>query len=142
MGHGATGHACACAVVAIRRRVAHIQQHEATPDTHLTTVYNRTTWYTVRSAYITKVLRAATTLMGTQVGFTPEGVSARSMRAGGAMALLMARVDTDTIRLVSRCRSNVILRYLHTTAQTFTEGLALCMVQHGDYELIPPAHGD
>ena len=25
---------------------------------------------------------------------------------------------------------------------TFTEGLASCMVQHGDYALIPPAHGD
>ena len=57
------------------------------------------------------------------------------MRAGGAMALLMARVDTDTIRLVVRCRSNLMLRYLHTTAQTFTEGLASRMVQHRDYAL-------
>ena len=80
--------------------------------------------------------------MGPQVGFTPEDVSAQSMRAGGAMALLMAPVDTDTIRLVGRWHSDVILRYLHTTVKTFTEGLALRMVQHGDYALIPPAHGD
>ena len=64
------------------------------------------------------------------------------MRAGGAMALLTAHVDTDTIRLVGRWRSNVMLRYLHTTAQTFTAGLASRMVQHRDYALIPPAHGD
>ena len=38
--------------------------------------------------------------MGTKVGFTPEDVSARSMQAGGAMALLMAPVDMDTIRFV------------------------------------------
>ena len=80
--------------------------------------------------------------MGIQVGFTPEDVSARLMRAGGAMALLMACVETDTIRLVGRWRSDVMLRYLHLTAKTFTEGLASQMVQHGDYALIRPAHGD
>ena len=80
--------------------------------------------------------------MGPQVGFTPEDVSAQLMRAGGAMALLMACVDTETIRLVGRWRSNIILCYLHMTAHTFMEGLALRMFQHEDYVLIPPAHGD
>ena len=64
------------------------------------------------------------------------------MRSDGAMDLLMAHVDTDMIRLVGRWRSDVMLRYLHTTEKTFTEGLASRMVQHGDYALIPPAHGD
>ena len=64
------------------------------------------------------------------------------MRDGGAMALLMARVNTDKIRLVGRWRSDVLLRYLHTMTQTFTDGLPSRMVQHRDYVLIPPAHGD
>ena len=64
------------------------------------------------------------------------------MRAGGAMALLVVQVDTDTIRLVGRWLSDIMLRYLHTTAQTFTEGIASRMVQHGYYALIPPAQGD
>ena len=88
----------------------HLRQHGATPDTHLAAVFNGAAWSTVRSAKITTALRAATTTMGPQVGFTPEDVSARSMRAGSAMALLMARVDTDTIRLVGRWRSDVMLR--------------------------------
>ena len=46
--------------------------------------------------------------MGPQVGFTPEDVRSRLMRAGGAMALLMACVDTDTIRIRGRWRSDVI----------------------------------
>ena len=142
IGHGKTGHPRACAVASIRRRVAHLRQHVATPDTHLAAVFNGTTWSTVCSAEITAALRAATTLMRPQVGFTPEDVGARSMRAGGAMDLLMTRFDTDTIRLVGRWRSNVILCYLHTTAQTFTEGLTLHMVQHGGYALVPHAHGD
>ena len=129
-------------MAAIRRRVAHLRQHGATPDTHLVTVFNGATWSTVCSVEITAALRAATTRIGPQVGFTPEDVSAQSMRASGAMALIMTCVDTDTIRLVGRWRSNVMLRYLHTTTQTFTEGLASRMVQHRDYALIPPAHGD
>ena len=64
------------------------------------------------------------------------------MRASGAMALLMARVDTYKIRLVGRWRSNIMLRYLHMTEQTFMEGLASRMVQHRGYALIPPPHGD
>ena len=58
------------------------------------------------------------------------------------MALLMALVDLDTIRLVGRWRSNAMLHYLHTTAKTFTEGLVTRMAQHNDYVLTPPAHGD
>ena len=54
----------------------------------------------------------------------------------------MARVNTDMIHLEGRWRSDVMLRYLHTTANTFTEGLALLMVQYRDYALILPAHGD
>ena len=128
-------------MAAIRRRVAHLRQHGATPDTHLAAVFNGTTWSTVRSAEITAALRTATTLVGPQVGFTPEDVNARSMWDEGAMALLMARVDTDTILLVGMWRINVMLSYLHTMAQTFTEGLTSRMVQHRDYALIPPAHG-
>ena len=80
--------------------------------------------------------------MGPQVVFTPEDVSAQSMRAGGSTALLVARVDIDMIRLMGRWRSNIMLRYLDTTAQTFTEGLTSRMVQHRNYALIPPAHWD
>ena len=63
------------------------------------------------------------------------------MWASGAIALLMARVNIDTIRLVGRWSIDAILYYLHTTAQTFTAGLAARMIQHGDYALTPLAHG-
>ena len=56
------------------------------------------------------------------------------------MALLMARVDPYTIRLVGRWRSDTILRYLDTTAMSFTEGLSAKMFEHGAYTLILPTH--
>ena len=56
------------------------------------------------------------------------------------MALLMNRVNLDMIRLVDRCHINTMLGYLRPTAQMFTSGITACMVQHGDYALIPTVH--
>ena len=56
------------------------------------------------------------------------------------MALLTARVDPDTICLVGRWQSDTMLRYLHTTSKSSTDGLAVCLFQYGNYMLIPPAH--
>ena len=124
-------------VAAIRRRVAHLQQHGAP----LASVFNGKIFPTVYSAEITSALRAATTIIGPQEGFTPDDVSARSMQAGVTMDLLMSCVEIDTIRPMGRWRSNAMLRYLHTTSQTLTEGLAARMFHHGSYTFIPPAQG-
>ena len=69
---------------------------------HLAAVFKGNKWSTIRSAEITAALCADTTIIGTQVGFTSDDDSAGSMRGSGAMALLMACVDTDTICLVGR----------------------------------------
>ena len=76
-------------MAAIRRRVEHLQHHSAPPDTYLAAFFKGDNWSTVRSAEITAALYAATTIIGPQVGFTPDDASARSMRNGGTMALLM-----------------------------------------------------
>ena len=107
---------------------------------HLAAVFKGDNLSTIRSAEITAALCAATTIIRPQVGFTSDDVSTRLMRAGGGMDLFMACINIDTIRLVGRCHSNTMLRYLHTTAQTFAEGLAERMIQHGDYMFIPPTH--
>ena len=74
------------------------------------------------------------------IGFAEAEFSARSLRAGGGMTLLMARVDPDTTRLVGRWRSDTMIRYLYTTANSFTKGLLAKIFEHGAYTLIPPAH--
>ena len=62
------------------------------------------------------------------------------MHAGEAMALLLSRVNKYTIRMVGWWNIGFIICYLHTSAHIFTEGMAAHMVQHGDYDIIPPAH--
>ena len=62
------------------------------------------------------------------------------MRMGGEMVPLISRVDTYTIHLVARWRSDIRIHYLHTSTQNFKVGLEPRMVQHQDYELVPPTH--
>ena len=47
-------------------------------------------------------IRAILQSAGPSIGFTEAEISAHSLRAGRVVALLMARVDPDTIRLVGR----------------------------------------
>jgi hypothetical protein len=69
--------------------------------------------------------------------FAPSDVSARSTRAGGAMALLCAGVDTDRIRLIGRWRSNELFRYLHVQAQPVMTGISVAMVRGALFWLAP-----
>lgn len=78
----------------------------------------------------------AVRFLGFGLGFTAEEVSARSLRAGGAMALLVAEVDTDVIRLLGRWRSDEMFRYLHLTAEPIMRNFAHRML-HADYTISP-----
>jgi hypothetical protein len=53
------------------------------------------------------------------------------------MALLLAHVDTDIIRLIGRWRSDEMLRYLHLQAQPIMRNFASLMLHGGDYTLLP-----
>ena len=53
---------------------------------------------------------------GPLVNIQPSDISAHSLRAGGATALLRAKVDPTEIQLVGRWRSWAMIRYLHKTA--------------------------
>ncbi|EJK56394.1 hypothetical protein THAOC_23722 [Thalassiosira oceanica] len=52
-----------------------------------------------------------------KVHLTPADVSARSLRASGAMAMLCDGLDTDHIKLFGRWRSDELLTYLHVQAE-------------------------
>ena len=63
----------------------------------------------------------------------------RSLRAGGAMAMLCGKVDSDIIRLVGRWRSDAMFRYLHAQAIPIISPLAPTMLQNGAFSLMPNA---
>ena len=70
-------------------------------------------------------------------GIPASEISARSLRAGGAMALLCGKVDYDLIRLLGRWHSDAMIRYLHLQAQPVMRQFAKAMYNHGRYTFLP-----
>ena len=134
---GRSGDPFCCPTLAIARRVIHLRSNNAPSNTPLARAFLASgTTKSVTPAVITYHLRAAVRFLGSGLGFTPAEVSARSLRAGGAMALLVAKVDTDVIRLLGRWRSDEMFRYLPLTAEPITRHFAKRMLQ-ADYTISP-----
>ena len=136
--HFLSGDPYICAVKAVIRRVCHLRSNNAPATTPLSRVYvaNGTRTQSVTPALITRVLRDTVTYLGTDLGFLPAEVSARSLRAAGAMALLVAKVDTNIIQILGRWRSDEMFRYLHLTAEPIMKQFASKML-NADYTLAP-----
>ena len=136
--HFLSGDPYICAVKAIKRRVSHLRSREAPLSTPLGRVYtgrgSRT--QSVTPSLITKTLRSTVDLLGADLGFLASEVSARSLRAAGAMALLVAKVDTNIIQILGRWRSDEMFRYLHLTAEPIMKQFASKML-NADYTLAP-----
>ena len=138
--HGRTGHPQGFPVVTMHRQVKYLKRHGTTSETPLSSFKRATKWQQFRGDDITAAIRAVVRAAGPAIRFTEADISARSLRAGGLMALLMSRVEPDTIRLVRSWQRDTMLRYLHTTVKSFTEGLSEKMFKHGTYSFILPAH--
>ncbi len=129
-----------CPVKALIRRVLHLRSHGAPLSTPLARVFSQDSIRTrsVTPTVITKTLRDAVRYIGFDLGFLPSDVSARSLRAAGATALLVAKVDTDIIRLLGRWRSDEMLRYLHVSSEAMMASYSAKML-NADYSLLPNA---
>jgi hypothetical protein len=126
-----------CPVKALQRRVCHLRHHSAPETTPIASYYLAGRWHRISPPQITDALRATVaTFDSNQLGFLPSDVSARSLRAAGAMALVCAKVDTDIIRLIGRWRSDEMLRYLHVQAEPVMRGFAPRMLQ-AEFTLLP-----
>jgi hypothetical protein len=141
IGHGSTTNPKFCPVEAIKRRVLHLREHNAAPDTPLYTIYSTrgasppTTITTTRD--ITPLLRAAAATVEHITGIPPAKIQAYSLRSGGATALLCAGTNPILIQLIGRWKSKAMLLYLRTMATALTAPLAQQMLDHGSYTFIP-----
>ena len=135
---GLSGDPYVCCVRAIKRRVCHLRSHNAPMSSPLGRVYTRDGRRPtgVTPALITTTLRGAVRILGPGLGFVASDVSARSLRAAGAMALLVSGVDTDIISMLGRWRSDEMFRYLHLTAEPIMRKFAAKMLQ-ADYTMAP-----
>jgi hypothetical protein len=139
IGLALSGSIDCCPVKAVVRRIHALRADGAIGATPLAS-YRITPggrWSSISAANITDSLRLAVALHGPSVGFLPTDISASALRAGGAMALLCAQVDTNLIRLLGRWRSDTMLRYLHLQAQPVMRDFSRIMLHGGQFSLIP-----
>ena len=97
IGLGLSGDPYLCCVKACARRVVHLGAHNAPATTPLATAYINQTPHKIQPKHITKALKDCVTFLGADLGFLATDVTARCLRASGANALLLAKVDTDII---------------------------------------------
>ena len=139
VNHSRSGSQLTCPVLAIIRRLVHLRAHNAPLDTPLASYYSdaNNRCYAVTPANITDTLRASVLALGPHLGFLPSDISARSLRAGGATALLCADVDEQKIRMLGRWQSDAMMRYLHLQAQPVMRHFARLMLDGGNYVVEP-----
>lgn len=139
--HGRSGDPWACPVRAVARRLIYHQQHNTELTAPLCQYYDQHgTTRAVRSRDITAAVRMVVALLlneGDTLDLRPTDVDARSLRAGGATALLCAGIDADTIQLLGRWKSDAMLRYLHIAANPVVHTYASKMFAGGHYSFRP-----
>jgi hypothetical protein len=86
---------------------------------------------------ITLALQLSVASLGPTLGFLPKDISAWSLYAGGAMALLCTKVDKNVISLLGRWRSDEMMRYLHVQAQPVMKHFAKTMLLAGEFQMVP-----
>jgi hypothetical protein len=136
IGLGRSGHPVLCPVRTMVCHLEHLCLHRTPPFTPLYGVFDPNLTQ-VTTSEVTKQLCLTCQTIGTTVGITTEDISICSLRSSGAMALLCADIDTETIRLLGRRRSNKIIQYPHVQALPIVIPPALLMVRHGFFSFIP-----
>ena len=137
IGLGLSGDLTLCPVKAITRRIIHLRNARAPPQTPLSFCFSRNQWRPVTPTQVSTMLKNTVTYLGPALGFLATDVSARCLRAAGANALLNARIDPEVITLIGRWRSDEMLRYLHVQNRHLMKDYSARMLQHGDFTLIP-----
>ena len=130
-----------CPNKALGHIVYHLRTHNAPPATPLSQFYNdhpkHAKWSAIKPTFVTHALRHAAYAVQESTGIDPNLISARSLRPGGATALLCANVDKDAIMLLGRWKSDAMLRYLRI--QAMTPGFSQRMLSAGNYTFHPQA---
>ena len=144
VGHRPNDDPLLCPAKALGRIAIHLKRNKAKPSDPIHRHYNRRQkkWHEVKPEFVTNALRHAATDVEPTTGIKPSLISARSLRPGGATALLCAGVDSDAIQLLGRWKSDAMLRYLRIQAAAIAQNFAQKMLDHGSYTFHPTNFAD
>lgn len=133
----ATSDPLLCPLRALARITSHQRLHGAPAETPLHSYYNNNAWHHIGYTLVTTALRTSAARLRHLTGIDPALLSARSLRPGGATALLCANIDKDTIKLLGRWKSDAMFVYLRVQALAYHTNIAQHMQDHGSYTFAP-----
>ena len=145
IAHACSQHPYCCPVKALLRLILTHRRWFATRGipydgkVRLASYYRNDERVNLRPEDVTRQLRYAARVLFHTSGIAPNAITARSCRAGGAMALLCGGCDDNIIQLLGRWNGASMLRYLHQEAEPIMRNLAAKMFNHGDYSFLPTA---
>ena len=144
IAHARSSHPLCCPVTsAVRQFLTHRTHFQATGSPYngavaLSSFYSPTgTCLPITASQVTTYLRHHVGLLEPVTGISPASITARSLRAGGAMALLNSGCDTNVLQLVARWHGDAMMRYLHQQALPVFSRLAVKMYNNGTYSFLP-----
>ena len=146
IGHAATRYPTFCPAKALGRIAQrHQRYHAANPNDPIHPAFRKIyehqgpdgTWHATANRHVTAALRKAAQLVEDKTGISHKLISARSMRPGGATALLCAGIDSDAIKLVGRWKSDAMLLYLRAQVVVIGQRYAQQMLDNGSYAFTP-----
>ena len=91
----------------------------------------------VKASMITHIMRVHAMALESITGIAPKNLSAHSLRAGGAMALLQGGCDPNVIKLLARWKSDTMMRYLQQQSLLVFQNLAAKMFNNRTYMFLP-----
>jgi hypothetical protein len=134
---GRSGNALCCPVRATIRRVRHHRLHKSGQHVPIASYYATTRRMAVKPKDVTDTLCTAMRLNFHRTRISASNISARSIRAAGAMAMFAGDIDMNNIRLMGRWNSDAMMRYLHGQAQPIVGKFAAQMFNDGAFTFQP-----
>jgi hypothetical protein len=137
MIHSHSANALCCPVCASIQRVKHLRLHGDKSTAPIAAYYRGSRRLAVKARDVTNTLWSAMTANVHRTGVQAHEISARPLRAGGAMALLCGKFDFDLIQILGRWHSDAMIRYLHMQAQPVMQNFSTTMFNNGTYKFLP-----
>jgi hypothetical protein len=134
---GRSGNAICCPARATILRPKHHRLKKSTASTPLASYYLTNRRTAVKPKDVTDTLRHAMRINVHHTGIQATDISARSVRAGGAMAMFFGKIDMNNTRLMGRWHSDAMMRYLHCQAQPIMGRFAEVVYNNGAYTFQP-----
>jgi hypothetical protein len=134
---GLSGDSKCCPVTATARRIKYHRAKNSKQTVSIPSYYRAHRRTNIRAKDITDTLQHTINMNLHHTGIHANEISARSLRAGGAMAMICSKIDLNNIRMMGRWHSDAMMRYLHVQAQPIIERYAAKMFNNGTYTFQP-----